>query len=128
MGTKAQRNRQRQRELEIAARATLSGKRCRLTPGTPEYQRMIKSMAEMLSDEELDGLLGPKEAMKKSRANLPATRRPKKEGLPKRELRKAKDPAARGWVSQAARAAGAAGEFVRPSIQVNAPISNSVVT
>ena len=64
-----------------------------------------------------------------SRQAQAATRHPpKKDGLPKRELRKAKEPAARGWVSQAARAAGAAGEFVRPSIQVNAPISNSVVT
>ncbi len=56
-----------------------------------------------------------------------ASRRSKKNGLPKRELRKAKDPAARGWVSQAARAAGAAGEFGRPSIQVNDPIINSAV-
>lgn len=52
---------------------------------------------------------------------------PPKKGLPERELRKAKGPAARGWVSQAARAAGAAGGFARPSIQVNDPISNSVV-
>jgi hypothetical protein len=51
-----------------------------------------------------------------------------KKGLPKRELRKAKDPAARGWVSQAALAAGAAGNFVRPSIQVSEPILNRVVT
>jgi hypothetical protein len=52
---------------------------------------------------------------------------PKKNGLPERELRKAMDPAARGGVSQAARAAGAAGESGRPSIQVSEPIINSVV-
>ena len=58
----------------------------------------------------------------------PLSAMPSKDGLPKRELRKAKDPAARGWVSQAARAAGAAGDFVRPSIQVSEPIINRVVT
>ena len=52
---------------------------------------------------------------------------PEKEWPSERALRKAKEPAARGWVSQAARAARAAGEFGRPSIQVSDPIINSAV-
>jgi hypothetical protein len=58
MGTKASRNRLRQREREFAAanpRFISNGKT--LTPDMPEYHRVIREMAETLSDEEAAPLL-----------------------------------------------------------------------
>ena len=69
MGTKALRNKQRQREMEIAALNIPIMRNGRvLVPGTRDFQRVIKSMAEMLSEEELESLRGFKDGRKKRRA------------------------------------------------------------
>ena len=59
MGTKASRNRLRQREQEFAAvipHVHRNGKT--FAPGTREYQEAIRMMAEMLSDEEAQAIFG----------------------------------------------------------------------
>jgi hypothetical protein len=58
MGTKASRNRLREREREFAAafpRIRRGGKT--FAPGTREYQRVTRMMAETLSDEEARPIL-----------------------------------------------------------------------
>jgi hypothetical protein len=65
MGTKALRNKRRQREAKIAALdIPVAGNGETLEPGTPEYQRVIKTLAETLSNEELEGLIAHRQANK----------------------------------------------------------------
>jgi hypothetical protein len=65
MGTKALRNKQRQREMEIAALIIPTIRNGRvLAPGSRDYQRHVKIIAEMLSEEELASL----RAFKKDKA------------------------------------------------------------
>jgi len=59
MGTKASRDRLRQREQEFAAvipHVRRNGKT--FLPGTREYQKTIRMMAETLSDEEAQAIFG----------------------------------------------------------------------
>jgi len=59
MSTEAGRNRLRQREQEFAAiipQVRRNGKT--FLPGTREYQKAIRMMAEMLSDEEAQAIFG----------------------------------------------------------------------
>jgi hypothetical protein len=68
MGTKALRNKRRQREMEIAAlNIPIVGNGQVLAPGSRDDQRHIKIMAEMLSEEELASLRAFKKDKEKGR-------------------------------------------------------------
>jgi len=59
MGTKASRNRLRQREQEFAAVIPCVRRNGEtFLPGTREYQKAIRMMAETLSDEEAQAIFG----------------------------------------------------------------------
>ena len=68
MGTKVLRNKRRQREMEIAAlNIPIVGNGQVLAPGSRDYQRHIKIMTEMLSEEELASLRAFKKDKEKGR-------------------------------------------------------------
>jgi hypothetical protein len=65
MSTQALRNKRRQREAKIAAlNIPVSSNGKTLEAGTPEYQRVIKTLADTLSNEELEGLITHRQANK----------------------------------------------------------------